>query len=108
MGVPIFGALARKVFGTRNQRMVNRYLRVVSAVNKLEPSIRALSDAQLLARTAEFRQRISGGEQPIALPAGSLLICQTRSTTLCAWCIHKASRHFAPGLSTCKSLAALC
>ena len=67
MGVPIFGALARKVFGTRNQRMVNRYLRVVSAVNKLEPSIRALSDAQLLARTAEFRQRISGGEQPIAL-----------------------------------------
>ena len=67
MGVPIFGALARKVFGTRNQRMVNRYLRVVSAVNKLEPSIRVLTDAQLLARTAEFRTRISGGEQPIAL-----------------------------------------
>ena len=67
MGVPVFGALARKIFGTRNQRMVNRYLRVVSAVNKLEPSIRTLTDAQLLARTAEFRQRISGGEQPIAL-----------------------------------------
>ena len=67
MGVPIFGTLARKVFGTRNQRMVNRYLRVVSAVNKLEPSIRVLTDAQLLARTTEFRKRISGGEQPIAL-----------------------------------------
>ena len=67
MGVPIFGALARKLFGTRNQRMVNRYLRVVSAVSKLEPSIRALTDAQLLARTAEFRSRISGGEPALAL-----------------------------------------
>ena len=67
MGVPIFGALARKLFGTRNQRMVNRYLRVVSAVGKLEPSIRAMTDAQLLARTAEFRKRITAGEQAIAL-----------------------------------------
>ncbi|MCE9620106.1 MAG: preprotein translocase subunit SecA [Planctomycetes bacterium] len=67
MGVPIFGAIARKIFGTRNQRMINRFLRVVSAVNKLEPSIRALTDAQLLARTAEFRKRIADGETPLSL-----------------------------------------
>jgi preprotein translocase subunit SecA len=47
--------------------MINRLLRVVAAVNKLEPSLRTLTDAQLLARTAEFRQRLAGGEDPHAL-----------------------------------------
>ena len=64
MGVPIFGPLARKIFGTRNQRMVKRYLRVVAAVGKLEPSVRTLTDAQLREKTAEFRRRLKAGEKP--------------------------------------------
>jgi preprotein translocase subunit SecA len=67
MGVPIFGPLMKKLFGTRNQRMVKRYLRVVDAVNALEPSVRALTDAELRAKTDEFRRRIKDGEKPVDL-----------------------------------------
>jgi preprotein translocase subunit SecA len=64
MGVPIFGPLARKIFGTRNQRMVKRYLRVVAAVGKLEPSLRTLTDSELRERTELFRNRLKAGEKP--------------------------------------------
>jgi len=67
MGVPVFGPLARKIFGTRNQRMVKRYLRVVAAVNKLEPVMRPLTDAQLREKTAEFRRRIKDGAKAFDL-----------------------------------------
>ena len=67
MGVPIFGPLARRIFGTRNQRMVKRYLRVVAAVNRLEPAMRPLSDAELRAKTAEFRRRIKAGAKAFDL-----------------------------------------
>ena len=67
MGVPFFGPLARLLFGTRNQRMVKRYLAEVAKVNALEPTMRALSDAELRAKTAEFRRRIAAGEKATAL-----------------------------------------
>ena len=67
MGVPIFGSLARKLFGTRNQRMVKRYLRVVASVGKLEAGIRPLTDTQLRAKTDEFRKRVKAGEKPFDL-----------------------------------------
>ena len=60
MGVPVFGPLMRKLFGTRNQRMVNRYLRHVSAVNSLEDQVRSLTDAQLKEKTAEFMSQLDG------------------------------------------------
>ncbi len=61
MGVPIFGTLAKKLFGTRNQRMVRRYLRIVDQVSALEDSTRLLTDDQLCAKTDEFRTRVKGG-----------------------------------------------
>ena len=67
MGVPIFGSLARKLFGTRNQRMVKRYLRVVASVGKLEPDIRPLTDTQLREKTESFRARLKAGEKPFDL-----------------------------------------
>ena len=67
MGVPIFGPLMKKLFGTRNQRMVKRYLRVVDAVNALEPDVRTLTDAELRGKTDEFRRRIKEGEKPVDL-----------------------------------------
>ena len=65
MGVPVFGPIARALFGTRNQRMVKRYLRIVAEVNRLEPTIRPLTDAQLREKTAEFRRRFKAGEKTI-------------------------------------------
>jgi len=67
MGVPVFGPIARALFGTRNQRMVKRYLRIVADVNRLEPTMRPLTDAQLREKTAEFRRRFKAGEKTMAL-----------------------------------------
>ncbi|WP_263368762.1 preprotein translocase subunit SecA [Edaphobacter bradus] len=47
-----------KVFGTSNERAVKRLMPIVAEINALEPTIQALSDDQLRAKTAEFRQRI--------------------------------------------------
>ena len=48
-----------KIFGSRNERLLKQYSRVVTAINALEPGIAALSDDALRARTAEFKQRLA-------------------------------------------------
>lgn len=50
-----------KIFGSRNDRLIKKYRRKVAAINKLEPEMKALSDEQLKAKTAEFRQRLADG-----------------------------------------------
>ncbi len=50
--------LLGKVFGTRNERVVKSLTPNVQAINALEPEIQKLSDAELRAKTDEFRQRI--------------------------------------------------
>ena len=64
MGIPVVSATMRKVFGTRNERMVKRYLRVVDQVNSYEDEVRPLTDAELKARTETYRQRIRDGASP--------------------------------------------
>ena len=64
MGVPVVGPFMKKMFGTRNERMVKRYLRVVDQVSSYEDAMRKLSDAELRAKSAEFKQRMADGEQP--------------------------------------------
>ncbi len=65
MGFPILGTVAKKIFGSRNDRMVKRYLRIVDQVSSHEDAVRQLSDAQLREKTNEFRQRIANGERPV-------------------------------------------
>lgn len=50
-----------KIFGSRNDRLIKQYRRKVEQINKLEPSIKALSDEELKSKTVEFRQRIKDG-----------------------------------------------
>src|SRR5690606_16832237 len=57
----MFGALAKKLFGSANDRTIKGYLKTVGAINALEPDIAKLSDAGLQARTAELKQKIAGG-----------------------------------------------
>ncbi|MHC4588640.1 MAG: hypothetical protein ACYTAQ_04695 [Planctomycetota bacterium] len=64
MGIPVVSATMRKVFGTRNERMVKRYLRVVDQVNSHEDEMRRLSDEELRARTETYRQRLRDGAGP--------------------------------------------
>ncbi|MBK0398608.1 preprotein translocase subunit SecA [Limibaculum sp. M0105] len=55
-------SLARKVFGTTNDRKVKAARRVVAAINALEPEYEALSDDDIRARTQSFRDRHAAGE----------------------------------------------
>lgn len=56
------GNIARKVFGTPNDRKVKATRPLVDQINALEPEFQALDDAGLKAKTEEFRKRIEGGE----------------------------------------------
>jgi preprotein translocase subunit SecA len=58
----MIGALARKFFGSPNDRRIKGYQSRVDAINALEPEIAALSDDALKARTAEFRQALAAGK----------------------------------------------
>ncbi|MEP3232435.1 MAG: preprotein translocase subunit SecA [Hyphomicrobiales bacterium] len=57
----VFGAIARKVFGTPTDRRVKGYQPKVDAINALEPELEALSDEELRAKTDEFRDRYENG-----------------------------------------------
>jgi len=55
------------IFGSRNERLLKQYRRVVATINALEPQFESLDDTALKAKTAEFRQRFSSGETLDAL-----------------------------------------
>ncbi|HHH43678.1 MAG TPA: preprotein translocase subunit SecA [Gammaproteobacteria bacterium] len=55
-------SLLRKVFGSRNDRILKRLLKIVNKINSLEPDMEKLSDAELRACTDRFRQRYQDGE----------------------------------------------
>jgi preprotein translocase subunit SecA len=54
--------LIKKVVGSRNERLLKQYRRTAQAINALEPQIQKLSDAELRAKTEEFRERYKAGE----------------------------------------------
>ena len=58
----MLGNIARKVFGTKNDREVKRMGKTVQLINGFEEAISALSDEQLKAKTPEFKSRIEKGE----------------------------------------------
>jgi preprotein translocase subunit SecA len=57
----MIAALLKKVFGSRNERLVRQYTQIVATINALEPSIQTLSDDALRDKTAEFRTRVANG-----------------------------------------------
>ncbi|MEM5583762.1 preprotein translocase subunit SecA [Roseibium sp. AS2] len=58
------GALARKIFGSANDRKVKAFRATVDQINELEPDLQALSDDALRARTVEFREQLKNGAKP--------------------------------------------
>ena len=51
-----------RLFGSRNQRLLRQFGKVVKTINALEDGIKALSDEELAAKTDEFRGRLDKGE----------------------------------------------
>src|SRR4051794_5256778 len=67
----MLGALARKFFGSANDRRIKAYQPRADAINPLEPEVAALSDEALKARTAEFPKEFADGKtlDDILVPA---------------------------------------
>ncbi len=58
----MISTLAKRLFGTANERYIRGLSKIVDAVNALEPSLEALSDEELAARTPWLRERLAKGE----------------------------------------------
>ena len=58
----MFGALAKRLFGSANERYIKGLYKIVEQVNALESDLESLSDEDLAARTVKFRQRLEAGE----------------------------------------------
>jgi preprotein translocase subunit SecA len=58
----MFGALAKRMFGSANERFLKGLQPDVDAINALEPELEGLSDEELRARTTALRQRCAAGE----------------------------------------------
>lgn len=58
----MFDSFLTKIFGSRNERLIKQYRRKVALINKLEPAIQKLTDAELAQKTEEFRARYAKGE----------------------------------------------
>ena len=58
----MLGQIAKKIFGSSNDRRLKSYRPKVAAINALEPDLVNLSDAQLAARTVMFREQLAAGK----------------------------------------------
>ncbi len=58
----MISGLLKKIFGSRNDRLIKQYSQTVKRINAFEPAMQALSDEALRAKTDEFRQRHANGE----------------------------------------------
>ena len=75
--------LITKVVGSRNERLVKKMGKVVHKINDLEPSVQALSEEEMKAKTAELRQRHADGENLDQLmPEAFALVREASTRTL--------------------------
>ena len=78
-GINMLTQLAKKVFGSRNDRLLKQYRKTVEKINALEAEIQALDDAALQAKTAEFKQRIADGADLDSLLPEAFAVCREAS-----------------------------
>ena len=84
----MLGAIARKLFGTTNDRIVKDFGKIVAKINGLEPEVSALSDQGLRGRTDDFRERLhAGAELDDLLPEAFATVRESAKRTL-------GQRHF--------------
>ena len=75
----MFNRLLTSIFGSRNDRLVKQLGGIVKKINALEPQMQALSDAELQAKTPEFRQRVENGEALDKLLPEAFAVCREAS-----------------------------
>ncbi|HQV26297.1 MAG TPA: preprotein translocase subunit SecA, partial [Acinetobacter sp.] len=72
----MLASLIGGVFGTKNERELKRMRKIVEQINALEPTISALSDADLSAKTPVFKQRFKDGENLDKLLPEAFAVCR--------------------------------
>lgn len=72
----MIATLLKKVFGSRNDRLLKQYGAIVRQINALEPALEKLSDDELKAKTAELRQRYNDGATLDDLLPEAFAVCR--------------------------------
>ena len=72
----MLGALARKLFGSKNQREIKRMTRIVAQINALESEMQALDLEALKAKRVEFAKRVEGGESLDKILPEAFAVCR--------------------------------
>lgn len=72
-------SLLTQIFGSRNQRLIKQYQKTVREINALEPAMEKLSDAELQAKTPEFKDRIANGAKLDDLLPEAFAVCREAS-----------------------------
>ena len=71
--------LLKKVFGSRNERLIKQYSRTVAQINALEPKFAQMPDEELRGMTEVFRQRHAGGESLESMLPEAFAVCREAS-----------------------------
>jgi preprotein translocase subunit SecA len=71
--------ILKTLFGSRNDRLLKQYRKVVLKVNELESTLQSLDDAALQAKTAEFKSRLAAGESLDDLTAEAFAVVRESS-----------------------------
>jgi preprotein translocase subunit SecA len=72
-------SLLTQIFGSRNQRLLKQYQKIVRQINALEAGIEKLSDAELQAKTPEFKQRVASGTKLDDILPEAFAVCREAS-----------------------------
>ena len=75
----MLNSLLTRVFGSRNDRLLRQLDRIVAKTNALEPNMKALDDAELQAKTGEFKRRHAEGESLDKLLPEAFAVCREAS-----------------------------
>ena len=75
----MLNSLLTRIFGSRNDRLLRQFQKSVARINALEPQMEALSDAELQAKTPEFRQRLAEGATLDQILPEAFAVCREAS-----------------------------
>ena len=72
-------SILTSLFGSRNSRLLKQYGKTVNKINSLEPVLEKLTDAELKAKTPEFKQRLANGESLDSVLPEAFAVCREAS-----------------------------
>src|SRR5688572_23418810 len=92
------GKVLTKIFGSRNERLLKRYRKIVDQINALEPKVQAMTDPDLRARTQELRTGLTNGtlRSTDVLPEAFAIIRESMDRHIGVREIFNPDQHFDP------------